>query len=581
MPQIPDDFTSSAGQPIKQEAEILAAKLEQITRLATTGAAQGGEAWKSAIESIRRDLELYLLPAFAKAKLDPKLVSDSLKQFGEMEKIVTRYHQIVGTKVEQQAEKVRKTLNGQLTDIEKYYALLQKKQLEASSSETERLEIIKRINKERTEAVGQHTTDFRKNQAGEFISGGARTLMDLAGVGSIAALLSMLSSVAAQQVAAGSAIARVTGRAGTVGETAQTGLEAGFRTFGGLATPGLGGMTPGDMNKALQILEDLSPQLVASGQSVESLIVPLVHFGKTTSEAVAIIGEASARIGGTEEAYRAMATNLDFGTKLATKFGTDAVKNFKMVDTFAASLRATGVSATLASAQAREWSYRIQEAGHSMKLGQAEIEMFAAKFQGAISSMSTSQAAGLVLATTGRMPTSLKALSDTTGAHSGELFQNVYRMLEKGAGAQGQMFVPEAFAQQMGLGSVNIQTAELIRKAMAAGGGGMAELQAKGVQGDSANLAEARNKLVVMEGAMTVIQRIMEQIVQVFVPDMAQNLTILKDVASGNTHLSADTLKGFFNRDLVPQKGLGRLDAHHISEAARQELNSHRGQFRK
>lgn len=511
----------------KAELDILASAVNEFPQRIARASAQSGDAVKQVIEDIRRELELYLMPAFKKLQgiglVKQSTLTELTAYFREAEKTVTRYNQIVGSQAEKQAEKLRSTLQGQRTDIEKYYKYLAEVRLESITDAKEAQAINSQLEKEQRAALMTHQANFYKQK----VAGGAdqsfSMLASLGGIGSISALINMLSSTVTHQVTAGTAMSRATGNIGGVAETQEAGLEAGFRLFGGFAAPGPGGLSPKSMQEAISNLEALSPQMAKASDSMEPLIAGFVQMGKTVPEAMTEIGQTNAEAG---TSWRQMADSLELSRKMASKFGTDVLQNFKMIADFGKVVRGTGADTTSATKQAQEWSRRIQDVGTSMGFGNAQIQEFAAKFEGAIAGMSPSRVAGLVGATTGHIPTSLAGLKGMGGVG---LFQDVYKMLSRSAGAQGQAFVPEVFAQQMGLGSINVQMAEAIQKAMAPGGGGMEELRKQGIQGDSANLAESRNKLVAMTSTMDLIAKAVTQLAEVLVPDGVRAVQILAE----------------------------------------------------
>lgn len=529
------------GQPINPGPEILLAKFENIAKMLAQGAALGEAAYKAAFEDIRRDLELHMMPAFYKlSKMDlvkPSQISAVTKGFAEAEKVVNRYYQVVGSQEEKQAAKARNTLKGQITDIEKYYSQLKEAAQKAAKTKEEELATTKKIDQERDKAISSHKKSFRLEETKELGSQLGSTLMGLGGIGSLYALANMISGVAQKQFALGSMAGRISGQVGTVAGTIGAGSATGAKALGGLTSVGIGGMTPEMQAEALGIVYSKAPQLAS--KNLEPIFTQLLNLGQNAAESAALVGQASADSG---ISVRGMVDNLELSRKIAQRFGQDTLVSMQRIMDFTKAIRTTGVDSETATKQARAWTVLVQDVGSRMNLGQTELSNFAAKFQSAISSMSPSHAAGLLLATTGRMPTSLESMGEQVAGPG--FAKGVYDLISRGAGKQGQMFVPQAFGSMMGMGNVDIQTAKLIREAMQGGGTSLAELQKQGLQGDASNLRDARNKLVFMAGPMEVIANVMKQVVGMLLPRMADNLELMAhpyDQTLGKTGL--DTVK--------------------------------------
>lgn len=563
------------GNTPNPNVENLMSRFQDVQKEVARGFAGTSESAREAIEDVRRQLELYLLPTFRKLSsmdlVKPSAIAEVMKQFKEQEKTVTRYHQIVGTLEDQQAAKTRNTLKQQITDVEKYYNEVKRHAIEAAATQEEKHAATRAIETQTREDISKLKVQSRTeglDQVKGVVGGAGSTLLNLAGVGSLAAFASMIAGVSTNLFKMGASVGQVTGQYSTgVGGYTGLGESMASKALGSFASVGAGSLSPQDQAQMLGAIYAKAPKLV--GENLEPMVERLTRLGVDTAEQANLMGRSSAETGSNVEG---MVANLEAARKATSKFGQGTLESMKQIMDFSKAIRGTGVDAVTAGQRAQDWTFLIQEVGTKMGASKDQISELAGSFQGALSGLSPSRAAGLILATTGKMPTSLESMGNqvnTTG-----FAQSIYSMLSRGAGKQNQMFVPEAFGQVLGMSGMNIQTARLVKEAMQGGHTTMEQLQQRGFQSSDANIQDARNALVYIKGPLDIIQRIMQEVVEKLLPGI---YTGVDDLAHSKVDWS--TLRGFFQRDASPAKqGMGsRLDQHDMSKMDRQEVRAKSG----
>lgn len=541
------------GVPGQAQADTLASQFKDIEMQMAKAASLGGKAFVSELAAIRTHLETQLIPAFrklSKADIVPsRMLADFQRNFNEVEKVTNKYYQVVGSQEEKRLAKMEQGYRAEVLAIKKLHQ--EKINLAAILPPEQREQVTMRERVQETSEIWAARRNLATGVvggAGEAIAGQLSALIaPLASMISLASAVNMAAAIGRAEFTLGGTVGRIGGTPGSV----RGGSEAFHQAFGGLA--GLGGVGVEEGANLLNKVYMRAPQLL--NKSLEPMLDRTLRFGISIEEGANLIATSSTQTG---VSVQGMVNNLNMGAKMAQKFGQDTIQAMHYIMDFSKVIRTTGADATTSSRQAQAWTAIMLGAGSQMKLGQEEMSNFASKLEGAIAGMSPSHAAGLLLATTGRMPTSLAEISGKTGGP--EFAQSVYSLISRGAGAQGQMFVPEAFAQTMGMGNVDVQTARLIETAMKGGNTTLEELSRQGIQSEASNIRDSLKALNAMTDPMTMMRNLMQNLVEHLVPKMAEDISALVDWATsrheGDSWREAPTNKYLRGQSLTQQKQL-------------------------
>lgn len=554
------------GQPLNSGPEILLSKFENIAKELAKGAAQGEASYKAAFDNIRRDLELNMMPAFMKLSgmdlIKSSQISSYTKTFSEQEKVVNRYYQVVGSLEDRHAEKMRSTLKGQITDIEKYYNQLKIAAQAAAKTKEEEIAATRKIDMERDRQISSHKLAYHTEAAAGVVSaiGGdlmAALVAPLASIASFAVIFSRMSDIGIAQYKTGGLVGRIRGQEAT-GSLGEEATRKAFGSLLGSPTNPLGVA----VDQAANILGNAlakAPQLL--NRNLEPILVSYLQYGMSAEQAMdKVVAAAEA----TNTSSETMLHNLEFSKRLSQQpgFKQDIMQTVSYINDFTKAIRATGVEQKEANKQARVWTAILNETAQSMGLGQAEITNLQSKLASISSSMSPSHAAGLILATTGKMPTSLASMGQQVA--SPEFAKNVYGMVSRGLGVQGQMFAPETFGRMMGMGSVNILEAQLIKKAMETGRTSLQQLAAQGLAGSDANLGSAVRGLNALK---TPIELLMDVVANEISPAVSEIRDVITNPTQAIPHL-------VFGDSLDNTKYLNRMKKEREARIKRGELDA-------
>lgn len=545
--------------PAPEGAGDPASALYKLNAQLAAGAANGVEAYRQAFNEIRAQLES-LMPAFENlGKLDKDTLTAYRRQFKEQESVARAYFSTVSSEEEKRLHQIQDNLRKQEATITKFHERLRVAREKDAKDEAEKINIGQEERGRAKEAISRvrgqaHAQEVGGNPAMVALGGQIESLVaPLMAFADVGKLISMAFDTGQALFGAGGAAARAGGGTASVAR----GYGAVTSGLGSLLGPGLG------VDQASEIMSKVlgqAPQLL--GKDLTPVASIMANMGITAEQSADMMAKANASASTSVEQ---MVRSLNFSVVAGKTFGFGLDATVKQVMDFTRAVRTTGADSNTAAKQAREWVASVQQAGREMGLGNEEMTSFAGKFQSAISGMAPSKAAGLVMATTGRMPGSLDELSKKV--QGPDFAKGVYNLISKNVGKQGQMFVPEAFGQLMGMGHVDMQTAKLIQT-WRSEGGGTQRASEMGLQSDSGNLRQAMVSLSMMQSPLQMIANLLQNTMSPAVVSIAttidkrlgsnpdineKSMGQMQDVLSGNPVAIWQFLQGLAQYNMEPQ----------------------------
>lgn len=522
----------ASGQD-KEKVEAILSSIQKLGPELAKAAAQGDQAFKNTLEKIHVMLSARINPEIEKmGKAYKPAMDEARKSLEALIKLNRTHYDIINIEENKKVQKIRDSYAQERKELLENFTLATKNQL---LSHQQRIDLAKRAREELKNISKLESKDMAEAKQGEFMKS-VKSAFSPAGVwGSavstlgpmvaIGSLLGRLQDIGIGEFKLGGAIGRATGQKASHGAGA-----AGLEAFGGFVGVGVGTIPP---DKAAGMYAEAlgkAPKLI--GQSLEPALTPLLTMGVSVKDAMNLMAEASESAGLT---VIETSKNIKFATGLAKAFGIDANRSLIYLQDFAGSIRRVGSSSEVAQKQSEEWTATIEEAAKSQNMSIADTSKLMSQVAGAIGSFSPSRAAGLIAGVTGKMPTTFAELEK---AGTAGFAKQLYGTISRSAGAEGQMFVPEAFAKTLGMGNLDIQGAKTLQEAMSKPDMTMDRLKELGFQSMDSNMRDAKV-------AMVSSQSLLETIADIFAGEMmfiARRLGLAADRYLGPT-ISEDSPK--------------------------------------